>query len=235
MGPHRGPIRFRLGPMPTAPTPPDSTFHHGADQPNLRRIVEHFTLITLLFAVSLYAIGQFETWKYIQAFGIPTTGIERGWETYVFTGAVSVINALTTLGGQSLRWVVPLAMFLASWAALTRFSGTSGSPLGRRALKTVLTLCTGCSYILLLLMLGMTWGIESARLVRAHASARTRYVVSPDAETNLPKAFSDANAKGSLRFVATGADSQFLFDPQSQLTFALPNRLIVCRVFEPIP
>ena len=223
-----------LRPMVPNASPPDNTFHPVVEQPTLRRVVEHFTLFTLLLAVSLYAIGQFQTWKYIQAFGIPTTGLERGWETYVFTGAVAVINLLTSPRWSSLRWAIPLALFLISWAALNRTSRNTLAP--RKVIKALLTLCVGGCYVLLLLMLGITWGLENASLVKASSnSSRVRYVVPPETETHLPKAFSEANGKGALRFVATGSDSLFLYDPATHQTFALPNRLILCRVYEPAP
>ena len=181
--------------MLAQPPASDKTFHHVVEQPTLRRVVEHFTLFTLLLAVSLYAIGQFQSWKYIQCFGIPTTGLERGWETHVFTGAVAVINLLTNYGVFSLRWVIPLGLFLGCLTALNRLP-EAGSGFRHRAMKAILTTFVGASYVLLLLMLGVTWGIENARMVQSSSDAgRTRYVLVPEAESKLPRGFVDANAR----------------------------------------
>jgi hypothetical protein len=58
-------------------------------------------------------------------------------------------------------------------------------------------------------------------------------MVTPEAQALLPMTFLDANAKGALRYVASGADTLFLYDPASRQTFALPNRYLVCRIYEP--
>ena len=217
--------------MSAAPGRP--AIRHIVEQPTLRRVVEHLTLVTLVLAVSLYAIGQFQSWRYIQSFGIPTTGIERGWETYVFTGAVTVINLVMNPGWSSLRWVLPISLFLGTWLSLKRMPAEDPTPR-QRILRTVLGLLAGIAYVFMLLMLGVAWGIQSANLVKDEPASTVRYVVTPEAQAVLPAAFTEANAKGSLRFVATGSDSLFLYDPERKATYALPIRLIVCRVYEPL-
>jgi hypothetical protein len=218
--------------MSSEPIPSERTYRHVVEQPTLRRVVEHLTLVTLLLAVSLYAVGQFSTWRYISAFGIPTTGIERGWETYVFNGAVAVMNLLLNPSLSAWKWLLALGILLASWYARNRMS-PAASP-ARRTFKRMLTACVGGSYIFLLLMLGIGWGAESAQLTKTSPMPPQHYVVVPEANPHMPKGFHEANAKDALRYVATGSDAIFLFDPGTQQTFAIPTRLIVCRVYEPL-
>ncbi len=207
------------------------TLHVSVEQPTLRRVVEHLTLLTLLAAVSLYAVGQFQSWKYIQSFSIPTTGLERSWETYVFGGAVAVINLLLHLGPASLRWLLPLLLTLGGWRVWRR--------LATRPERSVARLLAGLfvagGYVFFLLMLGISWGLENARLVKELPAPPEWYVVTPEAQASLPAGFLAANAKGALRFVASGSDAIFLYDPEGRATYALPTRLVVCRVYAPRP
>ena len=199
-------------------------------QPALRRVVEHLTLVTLLLAVSLYAIGQFQSWKYIEAFGIPPMGLERGWETYTFMGAVSLLNLIMNLGAASLRWLLPLGLLVGAWALWRRLPA-GGEGLAHRLRRTLTTLGLGATYILFLLMVGVSWGLESARLLKESPTPGDRYGLTPEAQALMPAGFQEANAKGALRFVVTGTDSIFVYDRDLKQTYAVPNRLIVCRVY----
>lgn len=216
--------------MPPEQVPPERTYRHVVEQPTLRRVVEHFTLLTLLMAVSFYAIGQFQSWRYITSFGIPSTGIERGWETYVFAGAVAVMNLLMSLDAGSLRWLVPLMILVAIWILRQRAARRATGRLRAFLLPSLTTLLCA-SYVGLLVMLGLAYGLQSARYTRDFPEPPQRYVLTAEAQAQMPAAFLDANAKGALRYIAAGADSVFVYDPATKQTFALPNRLIVCRVF----
>jgi hypothetical protein len=217
--------------MPPESVPPERTYRHVVEQPTLRRVVEHFTLLTLLLAVSLYAIGQFQSWRYISSFGIPSVGVERGWETYVFIGAVAVMNLVLSPGLASLRWFVPLALLVAVWMLRARVSRREPGRL-RALLLPALTTLIGVVYVGLLVMIGIAWGLQSAHYTQDVPAPQERYVLTPDAQALMPAAFQDANAKGALRYIAAGTDSVFVYDPATRQTFAVPNRLIVCRVFD---
>ena len=218
--------------MPSESVPPERTYRHVVEQPTLRRVVEHLTLLTLLLAVSFYAIGQFQSWRYISSFGIPSTGVERGWETYVFTGVVAVMNLVMGLNLGSLRWIVPLLLLIAIWVLRQRLARRATGRL-RSLLLPSLTALLGAAYVGLLVMLGIAFGIQSARYTQDTPAPPEHYVLTPEAQALMPTAFQDANAKDALRYIAAGSDSVFVYDPASKRTFAIPNRLIVCRVFEP--
>lgn len=218
--------------MTTELAPPERTYRHVVEQPTLRRVVEHFTVLTLLLAVSLYAIGQFESWRYISSFGIPSTGVERGWETYVFTGAVALINLVLSPSLNSLRWLLPMGFLGGLWMLRARIARREPGRLRGFALPALTGLFVS-AYVGLLIMLGLAWGLQNASHIRDFPSPPQRFVVTAEAQAGLPQAFLDANAKGALRFVASGADSVFLYDPGSRRTYALPTRFIVCRIFEP--
>ena len=217
--------------MPPDQVPPERTYRHVVEQPTLRRVVEHFTLLTLLMAVSLYAIGQFQSWRYITSFGIPSTGIERGWETYVFAGAVAVMNLVMSLDAASLRWLVPLMLLVAIWVVRQRMARRAPGRF-RNLLLPMLTTLLCVSYVGLLVMLGISFGMQNARYTRDFPTPPERFVLTPEAQAQMPAAFLDANAKGALRYIAAGPDSVFVYDPASKQTFALPNRLVVCRIYE---
>jgi hypothetical protein len=140
---------------------------HPGEAPAWRRVAEHLTLPALLTAVSLYAIGQFQTWKYISAFQIPTTGVEHTWETLVFTGAVSVINLLLNLGPGSLRWLLAAGLLFLVWRLRVR-AARSEAPKVRQILTPVLTLALGVAYVFFLLMLGIAWGLENAHALKTY-------------------------------------------------------------------
>jgi hypothetical protein len=224
--------------MSSEPIAPERTYRHVVEQPTLRRVVEHFTLLTLLVAVSLYFIGQIQSWKFLQAFQLPNTGVDHSWETFVFLGAVTLINEVPNLlfapSAQVLKWVVPLLVLWASVWGWRSLRLRSGGPLHRFG-KGVLLLLAGLAYLTFLVALGAGWGARAAEIFKASTRAPQRFVLQRDTQDQLPKGFLEANARGTLRQITSTADAVYVYDPALDVTYAVPNRLIVCRIFEPQP
>lgn len=199
--------------------------------PTLRQVVEHLTLLTLLAAVSLYVVGRLVSLKYGQAFGIQALGAERSWESYVFQGGVGILESLFALNRQSLPWLLCLAGFLAL-TGLWRHLGRRPSGQGRGALRLSVGLFGAWMYVMFLLTLGASWGRASARLVKGEPQPPSHYLLTSDGQSLLPSAFHDANARGDLRLVTSSPDLFYLYDPATAKTYAVPARLVACRILD---
>lgn len=206
----------------------------AAESGALRHYLENLTFVSLWLAISLYFIGQIQAWKYLQAFQVPGTGVDHAWETYVFLGAVALLNEVPNLlfnfDSQVLTWAVPLFLFgLGVWG-WRRLPGSGALP--RRFLRGALLAASTLAYLTFLVTLGVTWGRRSAQLFKASPHAPERFLLAPDAQAQFPPPFLEANARGGLRHLATGVDGVFLYDPAQDTTYAVPNRLILGRIYE---
>lgn len=219
--------------MTGSPAPPAD-----APPPALRRVVEHLTLFTLGAAVSLYTIGQLQAWRYHQAFGLPALGADRGWESHVFFGAVALINLLPSLvlnpGRAVLPWAIPMALCAGAWITQRRLPSRTVS-LRHSLGKSLLQGLAAFFYLVSLLTLGVTWGKESARLMKGAPGRPERYVLMPEPQALFPPAFHEANTQGRLKRVASTPELLYLHDPARDVTYAVPLRLLVCQVYAPQP
>ncbi len=222
--------------MSSEPIPSERTYRHVVEQPTLRRVVEHFTLLTLLVAVSLYFVGQIQSWKFLQAFHLPNTGVDHSWETFVFLGAITLINEIPNLlfapSAQVLRWLIPLLiLWICTWRWKRR-RAKGGGTLHRFA-QGALVFFASLAYLIFLVAIGAGWGSRAAEIFKTTPRAPQRFVLLRETQDQLPKGFLEANERGALRQISSTAEAIYVYDAVRDVTYAVPNRIIVCRVFEP--
>lgn len=215
--------------MPT-PTPaaPAST--------PVRKVLEHFTLLVLGLTVSLYGIGQIQSWQYLSAFSVPSTGVEHSWETHVFMGALSALNEIPNLvlnpSRSSLPWA--MALLLALGAGFTAWKRRKAEDRLGRVVALGLGAFSGLCYLAFMILLGKTWG-QKAAFISKHRPQVVTLSLAPEALPHLPTPLVESNARHSLRFVATGTDAIFVYVPELDRAYAVPTRLILAREFAPAP
>ncbi|HJV23856.1 MAG TPA: hypothetical protein VJ570_14225 [Holophagaceae bacterium] len=201
----------------------------------LRRYLESLTLLSLWLAVSLYFLGQIQSWKYLQAFEVPSTGVDHAWETFVFLGAVTLLNEVPNLllhpDAQVAAWALPLLLFAFSAWAWRRLPAEG--EWTRRLLRGALLAGSALAYLTFLVTLGAVWGSRAARIFKQSPRAPERFLLAPEAQQHYPAGFLEANGRGELRQLATGADALFIYEPARDTTYAVPNRLLLGRVYEP--